>query len=144
MATVVANAITSIYLTEGGSGYTGSPTVTITPASGGGSGAVVSYNGQGKKRVTWGAPIEEEQEVDNDPTASRKILKLIDKALNDGEYAQLQDYTCAALRKHLTTEELAMKVVRLGGIDMLQNAMEHRKFFTSLDSLSFLIIPTAL
>jgi hypothetical protein len=48
-ATVQANAITSIYLTEGGSGYTGSPTVTITPASGGGSGAVVSYNGEDKK-----------------------------------------------------------------------------------------------
>jgi hypothetical protein len=36
-------------LTEGGSGYTSSPTVTITPASGGGSGAVVSYNGEDRK-----------------------------------------------------------------------------------------------
>ena len=63
---------------------------------------------------------------------------MIDKALNDGEYAQLQDYTCAALRKHLTTEELAMKVVRLGGIDMLQNAMEHRKLFSLLSRFTLI------
>ena len=85
-------------------------------------------NGQRRKRVTWGAPLDEkEEEVDNDPT-SRKISKLINKALDDGEYEQLQDYSCAALRKHLVTEESAIKVVKLGGICMVQNSMEHRKF----------------
>ena len=81
---------------------------------------------QKKKHVTWGTPLEEKKEGNDidDPT-TKKISKIINKALADTDYAKLQDYSCAALRKHLPKN--ADKVVRLGGIQMLTAAMEHRE-----------------
>ena len=87
---------------------------------------VCQRRAQRKKHVTWGTPLEEKEEGndDDDPT-TKKIRKIINKALADTDYAKLQDYSCAALRKHLPKD--ADKVVRLGGIQMLIAAMEHRE-----------------
>jgi len=87
---------------------------------------------QKKKHVTWGTPLEEKEDGndddddddDDDPT-TKKIRKIINKALADTDYAKLQDYSCAALRKHIPKD--ADKVMRLGGIQMLTTAMEHRE-----------------
>jgi len=82
---------------------------------------------QRKKHVTWGIPLEEEKKEgndDDDPT-TKKIRRIINKALADTDYAKLQDYSCAALRNHLPQD--ADKIVRLGGIQMLTAAMEHRE-----------------
>ena len=48
-ANVVSNTVNAVYITNAGSGYTTSPTITLTPGSGGGSGAVVVYNGEDKQ-----------------------------------------------------------------------------------------------
>ena len=49
-AVVTANVVTSVYLTANGSGYTSSPTITITDANTTpGSGVTVVYNGEDKK-----------------------------------------------------------------------------------------------
>ena len=49
-AVVTANVITSVYLTNGGSGYETSPTITIVDANTTpGTGATVSYNGEDSK-----------------------------------------------------------------------------------------------
>ena len=49
-AVVTANVVTSVYLTATGSGYTSSPTITITDANTTpGSGATIVYNGEDKK-----------------------------------------------------------------------------------------------
>lgn len=49
-AVVTSNVITSVYLTATGSGYTSSPTITITDANTTpGTGATVVYNGEDKK-----------------------------------------------------------------------------------------------
>jgi hypothetical protein len=46
---VVSGRVDAVYVTNSGSGYTTSPTITITPGSGGGSNASVTYNGEDKK-----------------------------------------------------------------------------------------------
>ena len=89
---------------------------------------VCQRRAQRKKHVTWGStPLEEKKEGnddDDDPT-TKKIRKIINKALADTDYAKLQDYSCATLRKHIPKD--ADKVVRLGGLQMLTAAMEHRE-----------------
>jgi len=88
---------------------------------------VCQRRAQRKKHVTWGTPLEEKQEGnddDDDPT-TKKISKIINKALADTDYAKLQDYSCAALRKHIPKD--ADKVVRLRGLQMLTAAMTHRE-----------------
>ena len=45
MANVVSGKVDAVYITSSGSGYTSSPTITLTPATAG-SGAVVTYNGE--------------------------------------------------------------------------------------------------
>ena len=47
-AVVTNNTVTSVYFTDGGSGYTTSPTITLSDA-GSGTGATVTYNGEDKK-----------------------------------------------------------------------------------------------
>jgi len=85
---------------------------------------------QRKKHVTWGIPLEEKEDGndddDNDDPTTKKIRKIINKALADTDYAKLQDYSCAAIRKHIPKD--ADKIVRLGGIQMLTAAMEHREY----------------
>ena len=88
---------------------------------------VCQRRAQRKKHVTWGIPLEEKKEGDDDDDPiTKKIRKIINKALADTDYAKLQDYSCAALRKHLPKD--AEKIVRLGGIQMLIAAMEHREY----------------
>ena len=59
------------------------------------------------------------------------------KALADTDSAKLQDYSCAALRKHLPKD--ADKVVRLEGVQMLTAAMEHREYYIIASSCLILL-----
>jgi len=81
------------------------------------------------KRVTWSDPLDGEEQEENDTipkdATTQQIQKLVSRALSDSDHARLQDYSCEALRKHLTTEESTTKVVQLGGIRMLSNSMQH-------------------
>jgi hypothetical protein len=45
----VSNTVNAVYITNAGSGYTSSPTITLTPGSGGGANAVVTYVGETEK-----------------------------------------------------------------------------------------------
>jgi hypothetical protein len=45
----VSNTVNAVYITNAGSGYTSSPTITLTPGSGGGANAVVTYIGETEK-----------------------------------------------------------------------------------------------
>ena len=99
---------------------------------------VCQRRAQRKKQVTWGIPLEEKKEEgnDDDPT-TKKIRKIINKALADTDSAKLQDYSCAALRKHLPKD--ADKVVRLEGVQMLTAAMEHREYYIIASSCLILL-----
>lgn len=87
------------------------------------SGQFDDTNGDGSskattKHVTWRLPLEEKEKKD-------PLCKLIDKAMTDVDDAKLQDYTCAKLRKYVTTENSVLKVVQFGGIQMLCSAMQN-------------------
>lgn len=80
--------------------------------------------GSPRKRVTWGSPLEDLAKED---AATARLRKLIAKALARGDHAQLQDHSCAALRRLVFAADdephAAVGAARLGGVRMLANAM---------------------